>query len=98
MRQIDANTDVIEMEAGESQWTSSTKKQIERLTFLTEKLVLLFKMDEEQPRIEMLSFDLSDLLTDVVTSFDAVCASREKEMTTSIEPSIQIKGNAIVHI
>ena len=91
---IDANTDVIEMEAGESQWTSSTKKQIERLTFLTEKLVLLSKMDEEQPRIEMLSLDLSDLLTDVITSFDAVCASREKEMTTSIEPGIQIKGNA----
>jgi two-component system sensor histidine kinase CiaH len=91
---IDANTDVIEMESGESQWTSSTKKQIERLTFLTEKLVLLSKMDEEQPRIEMLSLDLSDLLTDVITSFDAVCASREKKMTTSIEPDIQIKGNA----
>ena len=98
MRQIDANNAVIALDAGDSQWTSSTKKQIARLTFLPEKLVLLSKMDEEQPRIEMLSFDLSDLLTDVVTSFDAVCASREKEMTTSIEPSIQIKGNAIVHI
>ena len=38
---IDANTEVLEMMEGENQWTKSTRKQIARLTSLTEKLVFL---------------------------------------------------------
>ncbi len=33
---IDANTEVIEMENGESQWTKSTRNQIQRLSVLTQ--------------------------------------------------------------
>lgn len=42
---IDANTEVIEMMEGENEWTQSTRKQIARLTSLTEKLVFLSRMD-----------------------------------------------------
>ena len=44
---IDANTEVIEMMEGENEWTQSTRKQVARLTSLTEKLVFLSRMDEE---------------------------------------------------
>lgn len=91
---IDANTDVIEMEHGESSWTASTKKQVERLTSLTEKLVLLSKMDEAQPRIEMQPVPVTELLTDTLDSFDAVCATRHITLTASIEPSVTLNGNA----
>lgn len=41
---IDANTEVLEMESGESQWTKSTRKQIQRLSGLVQgKLDVLFE-------------------------------------------------------
>ncbi len=91
---IDANTDVIEMETGASAWTTSTKKQIERLTFLTEKLVLLSKMDEEQPRMDMITTNISEILTDVAASFEGVCTARGKAMTVFIEPAVMLRANA----
>lgn len=91
---IDANTDVIEMETGASAWTTSTKKQIERLTFLTEKLVLLSKMDEEQPRMEMITTNISEILTDVAASFEGVCTARGKAITVFIEPDVMLRANS----
>ena len=38
---IDANTEVIEMETGENQWTKSTRKQIQRLSGMVQQLVAL---------------------------------------------------------
>ena len=38
---ISANAEIIEMENGESQWSSGIKSQVARLTDLTEKLVIL---------------------------------------------------------
>lgn len=52
---IDANTEVIEMMEGENEWTQSTRKQIARLTSLTEKLVFLSRMDE-RTKLEKVSF------------------------------------------
>lgn len=90
---IDANTDVIEMEHGSSPWTSSNKKQIERLTALTEKLVLLSKMDEPSAEMDMQPLNLSELLTDTIDSFEAVCNTRSILLTTSVEPDVTIVGN-----
>lgn len=53
---IEANTEVVEIENGESQWTRSNKEQISRLSELTEKLVFLAKMDEERNIFVMRSF------------------------------------------
>lgn len=57
---IDANTEVLEMTEGENQWTKSTRKQIARLTSLTEKLVFLSRMDEEATTLDMQNFAISD--------------------------------------
>ncbi|MBE5818714.1 MAG: hypothetical protein E7312_06620, partial [Clostridiales bacterium] len=43
---IQANTDIIEMESGQSEWTFGIKNQTERLKKLTERLVYLSKMQE----------------------------------------------------
>ena len=90
---INANTDVIEMENGESQWTDSTKKQIERLTSLTEKLVILSKMDEEQPDIAFSPVNVSALLNDVIDSFEAVCVTKNIYTSIAIEPDLIVTGN-----
>lgn len=90
---IRANTEVIEMENGTSQWTQSTQKQIERLTALTEKLVFLSRMEEEQPNLPLTPLSATDILTEVVESFDAVCVTQKLTTTISIEPDIFLLGN-----
>lgn len=90
---IDANTEVIEMETGQTQWTESTRKQIGRLNSLTEKMILLSKMDEDEPRISPEKFNISEVLSDVSESFEPVCISKEKILTTDIEPEIYFNGD-----
>lgn len=90
---IDANTEVIEMTAGESQWTKSTKKQIRRLSSLTEKLVYLARMDEESTRPEFMEFDLSDAVLDTAAPFAAVAESTGKSLSLEVCPDIRIKGD-----
>ena len=75
---IDANTEVIEMMEGENEWTQSTRKQIARLTSLTEKLVFLSRMDEEGTKLEKVSFSLSDAVLDTAEGFRSVAKTKGK--------------------
>jgi signal transduction histidine kinase len=90
---IDANTEVIEMESGESEWTASIRNQIKRLTDLTNKLVFLSRMDEESSRLPMLDFSLSDAVEETARPFEAVAAAAHKQFCCEIEPNITCTGD-----
>ena len=90
---IDANTEVIEMEAGESEWTKSIRNQIKRLSSLTEKLVFLSRMDEENTKLEMRNFDLSALLNETLDSYEAVAISKGKTLERVIAPEVHLYGD-----
>lgn len=90
---IDANTEVIEMMEGENEWTSSTRKQIARLTSLTEKLVFLSRMDEEATKLEMLEFSLSDAILDTAEPFKAVAQTKGKKLTIDVTDKILYTGD-----
>ncbi len=90
---IDANTEVLEMVHGESEWTKSIRNQIGRLTDLTNKLVFLSRMDEEATTLTMLDFSLSDALEETALPFEAVAASQGKRFTMEIAPHITYHGD-----
>nr|WP_308500511.1 HAMP domain-containing sensor histidine kinase [uncultured Agathobacter sp.] len=90
---IDANTEVIEMMEGENEWTSSTRKQVARLTSLTEKLVFLSRMDEEATKLEMLEFSLSDAILDTAEPFKAVAQTKGKKLTIDVTDKILYTGD-----
>lgn len=90
---IDANTEVIEMVHGESEWTESIRNQIKRLTDLTNKLVFLSRMDEESATLTMLDFSLSDAVEETALPFEAVAASQGKRFTMDIAPHITYHGD-----
>lgn len=90
---IDANTEVIEMMEGENEWTSSTRKQIARLTSLTEKLVFLSRMDEEATKLEMFEFSLSDAILDTAEPFKAVAGTKGKKLTIDVIDGILYTGD-----
>lgn len=90
---IDANTEVIEMMEGENEWTNSTRKQVARLTSLTEKLVFLSRMDEEATKLEMLEFSLSDAILDTAEPFKAVAGTKGKKLTIDVTDKILYTGD-----
>ena len=90
---IDANTEVLEMENGESEWTSSIRNQIKRLTDLTNKLVFLSRMDEEATKLILLDFSLSDAILEAAQPFEAVAAASGRAFVCEIEPNVSYTGD-----
>ena len=82
---IDANTEVLEMESGESQWTKSTRKQIQRLTGLVQQLVTLSRLDEEKGLQDIAEFNLSEAIADSVQPYEALAQTKEKNLVLEIE-------------
>ena len=90
---ISAANEVTEMESGETEWTRSISGQIKRLTSLTEKLVMLSRMDEESYRPTAANFDLSAAVRETVQSFEAVAQIKNKTYTADIEDGITFNGD-----
>lgn len=90
---IDANTEVIEMESGKNQWTESTRNQIKRLSYLTQQLITLSKMDEQSGIDVKSSFSLSQLVNENVDIFEVIAKSQNKVIKSDIEDNINITGD-----
>ncbi|MCD7835895.1 MAG: HAMP domain-containing histidine kinase [Lachnospiraceae bacterium] len=91
---IDANTEVIEMETGETEWTKSIHNQVKRLTSLTQKLVFLSRMDESNSNtMTMLDFSLSDAVLETAMPFVAVASTNNKSLSLNITPGLILHGD-----
>ena len=93
MTVISADVDLAEMECGENQWLTDIRRQAERLTCLTNDLIYLSRMEEEQPALQRIEFPLSDLAEEMAQSFQAVARSQEKELALSIHPMLSCTGD-----
>ena len=90
---IDANTEVLEMESGESQWTKSTRKQIQRLSGLVQQLVTLTRLDEEKGMQDITEFNISEAVAESVQPYEALAQTKEKNLTLEIEENIFYQGS-----
>lgn len=90
---IGADTDVIEMNGGASEWTKDVKEQVARLSSLTEKLVFLARMDEEGRTLNATAFCISDAVEETVQPFYAVSVSRGIRLHARIQPNITYCGD-----
>lgn len=91
---IKANTEVMEITSGESEWTESNMRQVDRLSNLIEKLVFLSRMDEEnQQYLNMTDFDLSQAISEVADGFEGIAAASGKELSCNVEEGIVFHGD-----
>ena len=90
---IDANTEVLEIENGENEWTQAIHHQVKRLASLTENLVMLSRMEEETPRHGMTDFSLSDAITESVEPFGAPAETQGKSFDCDISPNVTLYGD-----
>ena len=89
---ISANAEIIELENGESQWITGIKSQVSKLASLTEKLVILSKM-EEGAKLEMNEFSLSEAFFDTCEQYRSIAMSRNVRFELSIAENVRIIGN-----
>ena len=90
---IGADADLLELESGESEWLSDIKRQITRLTGLTNDLIYLSRMDEERPQLQRIEFPLSDVVEEVVQSFQGPAKAQQKELRIDIQPLLSFTGD-----
>ena len=90
---ISADADLAEMECGENQWISDIRRQAQRLTGLTNDLIYLSRMEEEQPKLQIIDFPLSDVAEEMAQSFQSLAKSQEKEVSLHIQPMLSFNGD-----
>ena len=89
---ISANAEIIELENGESQWITGIKSQVSKLASLTEKLVILSKM-EEGAKLEMNEFSLSEAFFDTCEQYRSMAMSKNVSFELSIAENVLVMGN-----
>ncbi len=89
---IDADAELLKMELGDNEWVEDIKTQTKRLASLTEELIYLSRMEEEEP-IKMIDFPLSDVVEESVKSFSAPAKTNGKTIVANITPGITLRGD-----
>ena len=90
---ISADADLAEMECGKNQWLADIRRQAQRLTGLTNDLIYLSRMEEEQPKLQLIDFPLSDVAEEMAHSFQALARRQGKDFTLQIQPMISFTGD-----
>lgn len=89
---ISANTEVLELTSGESEWTESIKNQTKRLAELIKNLLTLSKMDEQLKTV-FEKFNISDAVFDAASPFKTLAQTRGKSLDICIENDITFFGD-----
>lgn len=90
---ISANTEVIEMYNGESEWTQSIRNQVKRLNELIKNLLSLSKMDEDEFKFEMEEFCCGKIVNETIESFEALISSKNLKLEKDVDKDLKIFGN-----
>jgi hypothetical protein len=90
---INADAEVLEIEQGESEWTTDIKRQIARLTALTEKLVFLARLDEGCNNLDIKTFNLSSALEETCLSYSSAVKVKGLSLNLDIDGGINYNGD-----
>ena len=89
---ISANNELCEMLYGENEWTQSSKEQIQRLTELINRLVVLARF-EEQANVTAVNIDFSNIVEKSSKSFKSIAIKGGKNFESDIQKDIFISGD-----
>lgn len=91
---ISADAEVLSMELEEeNEWISDICKQTERMAVLTNDLLSLSRMDENREQFTMIAFPISDVISEVVQSFQTLAHSKDKHIIADITPMLSYTGD-----
>ena len=89
---IKANTEMQEMMDGESEWSQSTLRQVDRMTGLIGNLVQIVRA-QEMTDGELAPTDVALAVSETVDSFAPVAVSEGKKLEKEVPDSLVIRSN-----
>ncbi len=81
------------MDYGENEWLKDIQAQTKRLSELTNSLILLSRMEEEQVQTQVIDFPLSDIAEETVETFKSLAKTQNKTLKVDIQPMISMRGD-----
>lgn len=89
---IQADSEVLALESGENEWIQDIQHQIRRLSSLTNDLIYLSRMEEDQGRGKFLPLSLSQVVTETAQAFQTMAKSQNKSFTIDVQPALAMEG------
>ena len=89
---IQADSEVLALESGENEWIQDIQHQIRRLSSLTNDLIYLSRMEEDQGREKFLPLSLSQVVTETAQAFQTMAKSQNKPFTIDVQPGLAMEG------
>ena len=91
---IRANTELTEMMSGETEWTQSTIRQVDRLDGLVKDLMTIARGVERASSGETLSdVNVTQVVADAVESFKGPALNKDLQLTSEIADGISLRSN-----
>ncbi|MGI6002630.1 MAG: sensor histidine kinase [Lachnospiraceae bacterium] len=87
---IRANTELIEMMNGESEWTQSTLRQVDRMNGLIQNLVMITRAQENEDRSGMMEINVSETVRKAAEQFRPLAEQDKKEFEFEIEDDVKM--------
>ena len=101
---ISTDLDLIEMDYGKSEWSESIRDQLNRLTDMTNQLVTLSKLEEDDPsRFPFADFSVNEVCKSIAESFIPSFKKENIKFSYNITGNLTMYGNKnlideLVHI
>ena len=89
------NADIMENEIGKNEWLDDIKMEGQRMGNLINQLGLLAKMDEEEAKTEIRSFDLSEACIETFATFGTLAKQNDLSMESRITSNITYEGDEV---
>ena len=90
---IGADLDLVESEMPNNEWLMDIRRQVKRLTALTQDLIYLSYMEEEKASIQRIEFPISDVTEETAQSFLGPSKNQEKSLELDIQPMLSWTGD-----
>lgn len=91
---ISADLDLIEMDYGKNEWSESIRDQLNRLTDMTNQLVTLSKLEEDDPtRFPFADFSINEVCKNAAESFAPLFKKEEIKFSYNITGNLTMHGN-----
>lgn len=96
---IRANTELTEMMSGETEWTQSTLRQVDRLEGLVSDLMTIVRGEEQaqsgaSPESGLSELDVTSVVGQAVDSFKSLAQQTGVELESSLAEGAVVRGNA----
>lgn len=90
---ITTSLKVLEMEVGPQKWIDKAQRQTVKMTNLVNALVTLSRMDEDEPPLTLVDFNISAAVSEIAETFRETFFTKGYSLELDVEPDVIYHGD-----